>query len=272
MSLLLAFAALLALALFSARYAWWRPAVDYRIPRILMYHMISEAQPQHRFRGLRVAPALFERQLAWLKANGWHFVTVSGLFEAAELPAKTVAITFDDGYADNCTAALPLLKKYGAKATLYLVVDRHGRDWSVSKKSHHDSGELMQEPKLSDEQVRELLGSGLIELGAHTLTHPKLTALDIEAKRAEIIGGKQQLEQSFGNKVQSFAYPFGIYDEQDVAIVREAGFSSAVTVVEGIDTNLAARALELKRVKVSGKEGMLGFKLRIKTGVRSWRS
>ena len=66
---------------------------------------------------------------------------------------------------------------YGAKATLYLVVDRHDRDWSTYKKAHHSGGELMREPKLSDAEVREMIASGVFELGSHTLTHANLVAM-----------------------------------------------------------------------------------------------
>ena len=86
-------------------------------------------------------------------------------------PRSLFAITFDDGYADNLLQALPLLQKYQCKATLYLVVDRFDRDWSMQRKKHHDEAELKREAKLSDQQVQELLDSGCIELGSHSMTH-----------------------------------------------------------------------------------------------------
>ena len=88
-------------------------------------------------------------------------------------------LTFDDGFRDNYLAAHPLLVKYGAKATLFLVVDRFDRDWSTAKKAHHDSGELLREEKLRDAELRKMLDSGLWELGAHTLTHALLRTFRI---------------------------------------------------------------------------------------------
>lgn len=260
---------LLAGILFSHRYAWWRPAVDFRHPRILMYHMVSEHRPGAKFNKLRVPPAMFEYQVRWLKENGWHFALMSELSDPDRLPAKTVAITFDDGFQDNWRNAHPVLQKYGARATLYLVVDRFERDWSTSKKAHHDSGELMREPKLSDDEVRTMLASGCWELGGHTLTHANLARLDEAAKAAEIAGGREQLEQRFDTPVRSFAYPFGIYDAQDVRLTEAAGFDNAVTTVEGIDADICARRFELSRVKVSGKDNRLAFRLRLRTGRRS---
>lgn len=256
---------------FSYRYGWWLPAVSYRFPRILMYHMVSEQQPGQKFKGLRVTPERFERQVRYLKENGWQFFTMSELMAASSLPEKSVAITFDDGYEDNYLNAYPVLKKYDARATLYLVVDRHDRDWSVNKKAHHNTGELARENKLSDEQIREMLGSGVFELGAHTLTHVNLKNADTETKNREIGDSKLQLEQAFSVPVNSFAYPFGIYDSQDVEIASRAGYTSSVTTIDGIDEQLHTHPQELKRVKISGKDNFLAFRMRMKIGKRGWK-
>lgn len=254
---------------FSFRYGWWRATRSYDYPRILMYHMVCEHQPGQAFKGLRVPPHEFEKQIEYLAAQGWNFVTMSELFALQVIPPKTVAITFDDGYEDNLTNALPILQKYNAKATLYLVIDRHDRDWSVNKKAHHNSGELAAEPKLTDDQVHSLLASGVFELGGHTLTHVNLCNADDDIKKREIVDTKQQLEQLFDTKITSFAYPFGLYDAQDVKWVKAAGYLSAVTTEGGVDSNIHANPLELRRVKISGKESLFAFKLRIRTGKRS---
>ncbi len=240
--------------------------VPFTAPRILMYHMVSPPRAGATFNKLRVSPEAFTTQMRWLEASGWTFVTMRDLLERPDLPEKSVAVTFDDGYEDNYTNALPILAAHGAKATLYLVVDRHQRDWSTSKKAHHDSGELMRETKLSDGQLREMLDSGVFELGAHTLTHANLPRLDPDLRRREICEGKAALETTFGAEVSSFAYPFGIYEQADVDIVRECGFLSAVTTHEGIDTDIHGRALELRRIKVSGKDSLKRFQRRLLTG------
>mgnify|MGYP001119298141 FL=1 len=258
----------LLMLMFSKRYGWWRSAVDSSHPRILMYHMVSEHRPGAKFNKLRVKPYHFEWQVRWLKENGWYFAVMSELAEPEKLPAKTVFLTFDDGFADNYHQAHPVLQKYGARATLYLVVDRFDRDWSTAKKAHHNSGELMREPKLSDEQVTEMLASGCWELGGHTLTHANLARLNEAQKLVEIRGCREQLAARFAVQVSSFAYPFGIYDKVDVALAEQAGFTSAVTTVEGIDTDLHSNCFELRRVKISGKDNRLAFRLRMRTGRR----
>ncbi|MEL7044477.1 MAG: polysaccharide deacetylase family protein [Pseudomonadota bacterium] len=261
--------ALAAALLFSRRYAWWRATVPYRHPRILMYHMVSEPRSGAKFNKLRVSPASFEAQLRWLRDEGWHFALMSELFAGESLPEKTVVLTFDDGYADNLVAADPIMQRYGARATLYLVADRFDRDWSTSKKAHHDSGELMHEEKLTDEQVDQLLASGRWELGGHTRTHINLARASEVQRREEIEDTRHSLAERFGQAMDSFAYPFGIYAQADVAAAREAGFRSAVTTVEGISRDLERDALELPRVKVSGKDSLAAFRLRMRTGQRS---
>lgn len=257
---------------FSYRYAWWQPPIAYRYPRILMYHMIRDPIPGARFNGLRVSPAAFEGQLRWLVENGWRTLRMTELIERwGALPEKVVALTFDDGYQDNFWNALPLLEKYDATATVYLVVDRFGRDWSTEKKAHHDSGELGEEPKLTDEQVQAMLSRGCFELGSHTLRHPNFATLSEAEKRMELAESRRILEQRFGVPVRTFAYPFGIFQPSDVDLVREAGYTSAVTTDAGIDVSEKPDLYRLKRVKISGKDNHLAFLLCMRSGRRGWK-
>ena len=258
---------------FSNRYAWWRRPVAAQHPRVLMYHMVSAHRPGARFNGLRVRPERFEAQLAWLQRNGWQFFTVSELWERWDtLPEKSVALTFDDGYADNLHNALPLLAKYDASATIYMVVDRHDRDWSTAKKAHHNTGELAREPKLSDEELQRLVASGRIEIGSHTLTHINMRTTAADDKCRELAESRRLLQAQTGQPVASFAYPFGIYGDEDVALACEAGYTTAVTTIDGIDARMPRPdPLQLKRIKISGKDNMLAFVMRMRGGKRGWR-
>ena len=253
---------------YSYRYAWWKRAVDYRYPRILMYHMIKQ-HTGGKFKGLRVSPEMFERQVKYLVENGWHFFIMSELIKQRDrLPEKSVALTFDDGYEDNYTHALPILRKYGAKATVYIVVDRHGREWSSKRKAKNNSKELMNEPKLTDVQIEEMLASGLVEIGSHTMTHDNLTTLDTEGKQQEIIASKEIIEKRFGIVCDSFCYPFGLFDEEDRKWVEKAGYTNATTTQAGIEDITKADLYRLKRITVSGKDNFLAFRLKLKTGKR----
>ncbi|MHA3103840.1 polysaccharide deacetylase family protein [Acinetobacter sp. ANC 3791] len=253
---------------FSYKYAWWKPTIDWKRPRVLMYHMVREHIDGAKFNKLRVTPAEFEKQVAWMKAQGFHFVTMQELQQNwGKHPEKTVAITFDDGYLDNLENAYPILEKYQAKATIYVVVDRHDRDWSTYKKAHHNSGELAREPKLSDQQIQFLAHSDRVEIGSHTMTHANLDKLTDEECLHELVQSKQQLEQMIGQPVTSFAYPFGIYSQSDVELAKQAGYCNAVTTKEGIDT-AQPDFMQLQRIKISGKDSIFAVKCRLKLGQR----
>lgn len=256
-------------AWWSARHAWWRPATSWDRPRVLMYHMVREHRSGTRFNKLRVRPVMFEKQIAWLRERGFTFVFASELCGSA-LPERGVCLTFDDGYEDNLLAADPVLERFGAKATLYLVGERDG-GWSSKKKTHHADDELASEPKLSDDQVRSMVASGRWELGGHTRTHTNLPELDDDAALEEIMWARREFPARFGVEGATFAYPFGLYNDRDAAMSREAGYACAVTTQPGIPDPTVLDPMRVPRVKVSGKEGMFDFALRVRTGRRGWR-
>lgn len=254
---------------FSWQYGWWRTTIAPDRVRILMYHMVAFHKPKARYNKLRVEPDQFEKQIRWLSKRGWQFVFVSELERIQPKErVKAVALTFDDGYRDNYLIAHEVLKKYGAKATLFLTVERHDQDWSSKKKRHHDDQELMNEPKLLDEDVKEMLSSGHWELGGHSMTHANFNTLSDHEIKREIDESKRSLQDTFSCKVSSFAYPFGIYTERDVAQVKRSGYRLAVTTNQGIPQPAFAsnNAYELPRVKVSGHDGLYAFRLRMRTG------
>ena len=254
---------------FSYRYAWWKRPVDYQYPRILMYHMIRDAIPGKKFNSLRVSPENFEKQIKYLYDNGWSSYTISEAVKRKDaLPLKSVVITFDDGYQDNLVNALPILKKYAFKATIYLVNDRHDRDWSGYRKAKNEGAGLKDEAKLSDDEVKELLESGLIEIGAHTLTHVNLNSLNATESKREICNSKEQIEALFEIECKSFAYPFGLYDHKDKKILKECAYSNAVSTKVGIADLNTCDLFEISRVTVSGKDNFFAFILKLKTGKR----
>ena len=234
--------------------------------------MISNHKRNAKFNGLRVTPLNFEKQMQYLIDNNWTFFTMSELVEKkAALPNKSIAITFDDGYEDNFTNAFPILKKYEVKATIYIVVDRHDREWSSKRKEKNSTGELKNEPKLLDEQIVELINSGLIEIGSHTMTHDNLPILNKEQKINEIKNSKIEIEKIFSIKCNSFCYPFGLYDKEDIKLVVELAYTNATTTTKGIDDLTKSDLFELKRITISGKDNILAFKIKLKRGLRGFK-
>jgi peptidoglycan/xylan/chitin deacetylase (PgdA/CDA1 family) len=238
---LIGLAALIGLVYFLAHHTFWlrhRPA---HWPRVLMYHRIARDTPS----GMNCPPTVFERQLLDLKRKGYRFVTVSEL--ATGHSGKTVALTFDDGYADNFHDMFPLLRKHGAKATIYLATGIQGVD------------------SLSPEQIRTMQASGLIEFGAHTVNHVNLKNTSPEEAQREIMASKADVERLAGVPCLSFAYPFGRYLPEHVDMVRAAGFTTAVTVRKDI-ARIDATPLEIPRISINGKASALQFAIALRTG------
>ena len=111
-----------------------------------------------------------------------------------------------------------------------------------------------------------MLASGLIELGGHSLTHANLPALGDEEARREIAACKEQLEATFGIRVPTFCYPFGLFGDREARLCREAGYLGATTTEQGVGMD---DPFALPRIKVSGSEGMFAFRLRLRTGKRN---
>ena len=193
-------------------------------------------------------------------------MTMQELAQHTTIPPKTVVLTFDDGYADNYTNAFPLLKKYGMKATIYLVLNRFEKNWAMDKDSSKQSAELNEEPMLTHEMVQEMVQSSLIEFGSHTLNHVNLPTLSYEEKQNEIAHSKIMLEEQYAILCDSFAYPFGFFDKDDVTVVAENGYTNAVTTLNGYEAWEDTNKLQLKRVMISGRQGMIDFWLKIIKG------
>ncbi|MBR8461691.1 polysaccharide deacetylase family protein [Campylobacter sp. faydin G-105] len=254
--------------IFSVCFTWWRKGISYEFPRILMYHMISDHLPKNasKFNRLRVKPEEFERQLIWLKNNGFKSYTLNELINLKHIPPKSIVLTFDDGYKDNFTNAFTLLKKYGFKATIFIVINRFNADWASDKDTKNKSTELNAEPMLSNEDVREMIASGLIEIGSHTLNHVNLPTLTETQKVNEIKSSKEQIEKIFSISCNTFAYPFGFFDDASVLAVKNANYTVAITTQNDIYDRQKYSNFKIPRIMISSRQGLLAFILKIKNG------
>ena len=211
---------------------------------ILMYHYIrevDEAQDPLGFR-LSVRPDRFAEQMAWIVTNHYTPVLIRDLVAclraAQPCPERPVAVTFDDGYADNLEQALPILQHHGIVATFYVVPNFVGKPGYMSW-----------------QQLAQLRASGM-EIGSHTMSHANLTGLTREQAQNEIVQSRTVIEQQLDVSITSFCYPAGGCTPELAELVRETGYSSAVTTYPGT----AFDALyELPRRRVLGSEVIEGF-------------
>jgi peptidoglycan/xylan/chitin deacetylase (PgdA/CDA1 family) len=189
---------------------------------VLMYHSV-EAYTEDPYR-VTVHPDRFERQLHWLRSRGLRGVSMAALPAAAAGGSARglVGLTFDDGYADFRTHALPVLLRYGFGATLFVVAGRLGGtnawDEPGPRKALLTAGE-----------VRTVEAAG-IEIGSHSLTHPRLSTVDPQRLRAEVADSRAILADVLGHPVAGFCYPYGALGEREADAVAESGYGYACAV------------------------------------------
>lgn len=200
--------------------------MTYRAIPILMYHQIDVPPPSGTpTRGLVVSPGAFLRQMRLLRALGYRGLSLTELqpYLRGEISAKVVGITFDDGYLNNHTHALPILHDIGFTATCYAVSALLGgyNDWDASirvpRKQLMDFGHW-----------RDWLSAGM-DIGAHTRHHADLTLLNENEARSEIAGSRMELEDRFSTSIDHFCYPYGRYTLRDRELVASAGYVTATT-------------------------------------------
>jgi peptidoglycan/xylan/chitin deacetylase (PgdA/CDA1 family) len=197
---------------------------------ILTYHQIADAPPKGTpFRSLYVSPGAFGRQMAWLKLLGYTGLSMSALepYLSGERRGKVVGLTFDDGYVNNLSHALPVLQKHGFSATCYGVSQLLGQTnvWD------REVG-IPPAPLMTAQQLRDWVAGGQ-ELGAHTRHHAHLNQCSSDESRDEIAGCKAELEAAVGAPVAHFCYPYGEFGDTHADQVQQAGYRSATTTVRG---------------------------------------
>lgn len=234
---------------------------------ILMYHQID--RPPLRgtpLRGLVVAPGSFAWQMRMLHWLGFKGLSMRDLapYLSGQKKGKVVGLTFDDGYQNNLMYALPILQRHGFTATCYGVSGMMGgsNEW--------DHDKVQPKPLMTQAEWRTWLQAGM-DVGSHTCTHARLTDLDADSARQEIVGSRQALEQMLGCEVRHFCYPYGRFDDTHALMVRDAGYTTATTTHRG-RVRVGDDAYKLKRIMVARATHPLQFLLKILTRYEDARS
>ena len=196
---------------------------------ILMYHSIAAMPKGTVMRSLHVPPKRFALQMKLLKLFGYRGLSMSELqpYLEGEKTGKVVGLTFDDGYKNNVTNALPILKKYDFSATCYIVSQNIDgiNHWDVNKG-------IPENPTMNVKEVQSWIDSGM-EIGSHTQNHVFLTKINQNKAINEINNSKTDLEKMFDVNINHFCYPYGDLNDDIVSATKHAGYHTATTVNRG---------------------------------------
>lgn len=228
---------------------------------VLAYHNVGTVS-RRTYPEQTISPARFEQHLAWLSRHGYVGIRlrdwIDRVGQRRASSARTLLITFDDGYAELTEHAFPLLMKYGFGACVFVVTDRLGRTNTWDEVLGYESHRL-----LGTAQIREWAARG-IDFGAHGRTHVDLTTLSAIQREREVIGSRDELSALLGHMPLAFAYPYGKFNSAALATVRSA-FSAAFTSRRGLNTVRTDSCL-LRRALVNPRDSLLDLRFRVHFG------
>lgn len=208
---------------------------------VLMYHHVTPSGG-----AINASPKNFEDQLAWLARHGYASLTTDEFaahLAGEPVPEKSILITFDDGYLDNWVYAFPLLKKYGYKATIFLVTSwvndgpvrpQMGQQPLPDTPEHAECERRIGQGDsdsviLRWSEVKAMQESGLVEFHSHTHTHTRWDKSErAHEKNAlmaqELEQSRQALLENLGAVSEHFCWPQGYFDADYVRLAQQAGF------------------------------------------------
>jgi peptidoglycan/xylan/chitin deacetylase (PgdA/CDA1 family) len=200
-----------------------------KIP-VFYYHSIGNIGPE------TLSVDRFRQHLSLLGDAGFTTLTVSELTALdADDCGLYAALTFDDGLLDNYENAAPILQEFGCKATFFVIPGFDAVTRWVNPKTSQWSDVVKQGftipfPSMQPAHRRQLSDMGM-EIGSHSMTHPKLNKTPGNLLESEIIDSKRMLEDQLGKAVTSFCYPKGRYNNNVLECVEKAGYTSAFTTM-----------------------------------------
>ena len=233
-------------------------ANGYQTVPILCYHRFGTKTSK-----LNVTPAAFEQQMEWLARNGYTVVTLARLARFLEgkeaLPAKSVAITIDDGYRSSYEIAYPILRKYGFPATVFLYTDFVGASDAMTWA-----------------QMKDMTSSGLVTIQPHSKSHANLTQRlpnETDARyrdriRREVDAPVTVIKERLSEPIFAFAYPYGDVNEYVVDLLVKDSVGQGVTVTPG-GNPFYAYPYMLRRTMIFGNDDLDAFKSKLVTFVRT---
>jgi GT2 family glycosyltransferase/peptidoglycan/xylan/chitin deacetylase (PgdA/CDA1 family) len=214
---------------------------------IICYHGINKADVTG-----------FMKQMAYI-ARKCHVVKPSMIKDAQMDGGKVLlAITFDDAFVSVRENALPVLKKYGLSAGVFVTTGCLGKppNWPMADDCP-DRDDIV----MSEQQVKELDGDGF-EILSHTISHSALTRVDDDRLQEELVDSQRELRRMIDREIVGISYPYGEYDSRVCDAARRAGYKFGFTV-EPQMVNHSIDNLSIGRFSVSPKDGLFKFRLKV---------
>lgn len=221
---------------------------------IIMYHQVKE-------KGLgkdAITPGELENDLKYLKENHYNTITMEELldfvYEDKSLPKNPIILTFDDGYLSTYKYVFPLLKKYNMKVVLS-IVGKSTDDFTTIK------DENIEYSHITWEQLNEMLESGLIEVQNHTYNMHTLkngrkgcdqkTGESFDKYQSVLADDLTKLQEEIlektGKVPSTFTYPYGVYNDNTVTIIKQLGFKAGLSCRYGI--NVVSKNMNLYQLR-----------------------
>ena len=247
---------------------------DYKSVPVLMYHHFDN--DKKNVNDMTVQTSEFEKQIKYLKDNGYTAITLKDLTEYKEnkksLPEKPILITIDDGYRSNYDIMYPIIKKYKMKATIFVIGERID---NANKKSNSI-------PKFNWKQAKEMYDSNIIDIECHTYdSHKKgptkrgekgifASALKNETKEEfesritkDLEKNMNVIKKNIGYTPIALAYPYGDYSSKTEKILKNHGIKYSFLAEGGKEKNIGKSYL-IKRIPVDGNYTLNEFKNKLK--------
>lgn len=216
---------------------------------VIMYHSVSDNAASSQFAPLRITNQNFDSQMKYLKDNNFTTLTMDEindfLTNNKPIPQKSIVLTFDDGYEDNYTNVYPVLKKYGFKATIFVVAD------AIDKESNY----------LTSPQLKELQQNG-IDIESGTDENVRISNLPSASQLESLKDSKSKLEALLNKKVNYVSYPFGSYNADTLLDAKNAGYTLGFSR-DGKWTYKTDDKFKLSRVYISPQHTEADFENRV---------
>lgn len=222
-------------------------------PRVLIYHDVAEGSDSQ----MAVSPSVLESQIDWLSSKGTIVRLEDAIARRRDPDAASLfVLTFDDGHRGLYDSAFAMLQAKSVPFTMYL----NTAPLEGTGPPRPGTGPMQWD------EVRQMLDSGLVTLGAHTHSHVDMRQVSAEVAKKELTIANELLLSRTGVAPRHFAYPWGYWSDTADTLVRELYDSAALGSGPGIGPD--QDPFLLNRIPVQASDGMMFFKAKIKGGMR----